>query len=229
MVRYLFGLFVFGSLSAQSLATCLDGVVLVHGNAGYPSHWNNTVQELKSRGYSDAQLVRPNWGSKTCAACNDHGSSNLTPVKNAINQALNQSCSGKVSVLGHSMGVTLAMKAIKDLNVRSKVRRFVGIAGAQRGLNSCGVYPFNVATSTCGANGLSIASPLINSLRNTRYGDKVYSIKSYADEIVCFGSCYVYGTHTSMLDVQDQSYTYNGYGHFGLLTYTASLQADLLQ
>ena len=216
-------------VSGTLYAACVDNVVMIHGNAGYPSHWDNTVSEFKSRGYQSSQIFRPNWGSKTCPACNDHGSNNLNPVKTAISQALASSCTGKIAVMGHSMGVTLAMKAINSLNIAANVRRFVGIAGAQRGLNSCGVYPYNVWTSTCGSQGLSINSPLIQSVRGKRYASKVYSIKSYADEIVCYGSCYVYGVHTSMIDVQDGSYTFNGYGHFGLLTYTAELQADLLR
>ena len=125
------------------------------------------------------------------------------------------------------MGVTLAMKAINELGYAGRVNTFVSIAGAQHGLNSCGVYPFNVFSATCGANGLSIDSPLIQSVRGKRYGAKMYSIKSWIDEIVCVGSCYVYGSHTSNVDGQNVTYDYS-LGHFGLLTYTTSRQADLL-
>lgn len=208
-------------------AACLDNVVLVHGNMAYPSSWNNTVSTLKSRGYVDSQLYRPSWGSKTCAACNDHNSTNTTVVKNALQSALAASCTGKIDVIGHSMGVTLAMKAINELGYAAKVNTFVGVAGAQHGLNSCGVYPYNVLSTTCGSNGLSINSPLIKSVRGKRYGAKMYSIKSWMDEVVCMGSCYVWGSHTSNIDMQNASYDY-ALGHFGLQTYTNSKQADLL-
>jgi triacylglycerol esterase/lipase EstA (alpha/beta hydrolase family) len=208
-------------------AACLDNVVLVHGNAGYPSHWNNTVSTLKSRGYTDAQLYRPNWGSKVCPACNDHNSSNTGVVKTALQQAKAASCTGKIDVIGHSMGVTLAMKAINELGYSGSVNTFVGVAGAQHGLNSCGVYPYNVWTSTCGSNGLSIDSPLIKSVKGKRYGAKMYSIKSWIDEIVCIGSCYVWGSHTSNVDLQNASYDF-ALGHFGLQSLTTSKQADLL-
>ncbi|MBS0307340.1 MAG: alpha/beta hydrolase, partial [Proteobacteria bacterium] len=135
-------------------AACLDNIVMVHGNMAYPSSWDNTVATLKSRGYTDSQLFRPSWGSKICAACNDHNSTNTTVVKNALKSALAASCTGKIDVIGHSMGVTLAMKAINELAYSSKVNTFVGVAGAQHGLNSCGWYPWNVWSSTCGANGL---------------------------------------------------------------------------
>jgi triacylglycerol lipase len=214
-----------GAFTAQ--AACLDNVVMVHGNTAYPSSWNNTVSTLKGRGYVDSQIYRPSWGSKTCAACNAHTSGNLTPVKSALQSARAASCTGKIDVIGHSMGVTLAMKAINDLGYSGYVNSFVSVAGAQHGLNSCGVYPFNVITSTCGSAGLSINSPLINSVRGKRYGAKMYSLKSWIDEIVCIGSCYVYGSHTSNVDMQNASYDF-ALGHFGLQTLTTSTQANLL-
>lgn len=216
-------------LCAGVNAACVDNVVLVHGNTGYPSDWNETVNELRFRGYADSQIYRPSWGSKSCAACNDHGSGNLSPVKTALQNAKAASCTGKIDVIGHSMGVTLAMKAINDLGYSGNINAFVGIAGAQHGLNSCGVYPYNVVSTTCGANGLSINSPLINSVRSKRYGSKMYSIKSFIDEIVCYGSCYVYGSHTSNIDLQNASYTFNTLGHFGLQRYTTATQADLIK
>ena len=208
-------------------AACLDNVVLVHGNTGAPADWNNTVAELKYRGYLTSQLYLPNWGSKTSAASNDHGATNTTVVKNSMTAAFASSCTGKIDVIGHSMGVTLAMKAINELAYAGRVNSFVGVAGAQWGLNSCGVYPFNVANATCGANGLSIDSPLTKSVRGKRYATKMYSIKSWIDEIVCIGSCYVYGAHTSNVDMQNATYDYS-LGHFGLQKLTTIRQADLL-
>ena len=218
------------ALAVTAIATqaaCLDNVVMVHGNTAYPSSWDGTVATLKSRGYADAQIFRPSWGSKTCAACNDHNSTNTNVVKSAMQSAVASSCTGKIDVIGHSMGVTLAMKAINELGYASKVNTFIGVAGAQHGLNVCGVYPWNVWSTTCGYNGLSIDSPLIQSVKNKRYGAKMYSIKSWIDEVVCSGSCYVYGSHTSNIDGQNATYDY-ALGHFGLQSSTTSKQADLL-
>lgn len=213
--------------AAGAQAACLDNVVMVHGNTASPSAWNNTVSTLKSRGYLDSQIYRPNWGSKTNAGSNDHGATNTNVVKSSMTSAYASSCTGKIDVIGHSMGVTLAMKAINELGYSGSVNSFISVAGAQHGMNSCGVYPFNVANATCGANGLSIGSPLINSVRSKRYGTKMYSIKSWIDEIICFGSCYVYGFHTSNVDSQDATYDY-ALGHFGLQSSTTSKQADLI-
>ncbi|MBI1891812.1 MAG: alpha/beta hydrolase [Burkholderiales bacterium] len=196
----------FSVAAITSQAACLDNVVMVHGNTAYPSSWNSTVSTLKSRGYIDSQIYRPSWGSKTCAACNSHDSTNTNVVKTALQQAKAASCTGKIDVIGHSMGVTLAMKAINELGYAGYVNSFVGVAGAQHGLNSCG---------------------LIQSVKNKRYGAKMYSIKSWIDEIVCSGSCYVWGSHTSNVDMQNATYDF-ALGHFGLQSYTTSTQATLL-
>ncbi|HRE18949.1 MAG TPA: alpha/beta fold hydrolase [Rhodocyclaceae bacterium] len=212
-------------------AACVDNVVMVHGNTGTPSQWDNTVSLLISKGWTSSQIYRPDWGYKSAlqASLNSHDSTNTGKVKTAITNALNSSCTGKIDVLGHSMGVTLAMKAINELGVSGRVDSFVGIAGAQHGLLSCGVYPFNVMTPTCGSQGLSVGSPLINSVRSKRYGARMYSIKSWMDEIVCgAGSCLIYGSHTSNIDYQNASYDY-ALGHFGLLFYTSTKQWELIK
>ena len=210
-------------------AACKDNVVLVHGNTASPSSWENTLNELYSRGYSANQIFNPSWGSKYCPTCNNHSGSEETPVRNAIVNAINSSCTGKIDIIGHSMGVTLAAQQIDKLAAASYVDTFVGVAGAMLGLRSCGVYPYNVWNSTCGSAGLSISSPFLDGIYGVPLGDKVYSIKSFIDQIVCStGSCYVYGTHSSRIWNEDATYTYS-LGHFGLQTDTAIQQVNLIQ
>jgi len=210
-------------------AVCRDNVVLVHGNAGYPSHFNNTYNELLSRGYSSSEIYRPSWGSKSCPACNDHNGSEETPVRNAINSAIAASCTGKIDIIGHSMGVTLAAKQIIDLNLSSKVQTFVGVAAAYRGLWSCGAYPYNYATTTCGYWGLSVGSPFLNSIYGDPLAQKVYSIYSYQDEVVCAtGVCTVGGVHSSRIAGATADYLFS-LGHFNLLYYTDDTQVNLIQ
>lgn len=217
------------ALAGRAHAICVDNVVLVHGNAGYPSDFDNTYAELKSRGYADAQIFRPSWGSKICPACNDHNGSEEGPVEDALIDAVAASCTSKIDVIGHSMGVTLLAREITRLGLSGYVDSFVGIAGAYRGLWSCGAYPFNVATSTCAYWGLSVGSPFLSGIYGDRLGAREYSIKSWADEIVCSaGVCTVGGVHSSSIAGENASYTY-AYGHYGLLWYTAVKQADLIQ
>ena len=96
-------------------AVCHDTVVMVHGNTGSPSDFVNTYNLLRQNGWSDAQIVRPSWGNPYCAACNDHNGTEETPVRNAISSAIAGSCSGRIDVIAHSMGVTLAMREIDKL------------------------------------------------------------------------------------------------------------------
>ena len=208
-------------------AACRDAVVLVHGNGGSSSDWNNTYNELINRGYNNSDLYRPNWGS-ACVACNNHSGSEEVPVANALLDAADSSCTGKVDVIGHSMGVTLAIKEIIDLGLENDVDDFVGIAGAVRGLKSCGYYPYNVWSTTCGYWGLSIGSPFLNSIYNDSFAGQVYSIKSWSDQIVCYGGCTVGGVHSSSIWGENASYTYL-LGHFGLQSDTYVKQVDLIQ
>lgn len=223
-------LVLLGSLLSLSVqASCRDAVVLVHGNTASPDSWDNTYNKLLSEGYSSSEIYRPNWGSKSCAGCNNHSGSEETPVRQAIISAIANSCTGKIDVIGHSMGATLAAQQISKLTAASFVDTFVGIAGAFRGLYSCGIYPYNVWSSTCGYYGLSIQSPFLDGLYGDPLGDKVYSIKSNIDQIVCStGTCLVYGVHSSRIWYEDASYTYY-LGHFGLQTDTAQKQFDLIQ
>lgn len=226
LITMLTVLWLFGA-SAQ--AACLDNVVLVHGNAGSPADFDNTYNELRARGYAISQIFRPSWGNPYCPSCNDHRGSEETPVENALIDAIASSCTGKIDVIGHSMGVTLAAREIDKFGLKPFVDSFVGIAGAYRGLRSCGVYPWNVWTTTCGSQGLSIGSPLLNSLAGKKPGARAYSIKSNIDQIVCStGVCTVGGIHSSTIPGENASYTF-ATGHFGLLTNTAATQANLIQ
>ncbi len=216
-------------LSQQAYSACVDNVVLVHGNGGNPGHWDNTYNKLKSKGYSNSQIFRPQWGSRWCPTCNNHSGSEETPVRNAINNAISSSCTGKIDVIGHSMGVTLAAQQIIKAGKVSKVDSFVGIAGAYRGLLTCGIYPAIVPNPSCGRDGLSISSPFLDWLYGKKIANRVYSIKSWVDQIVCAtGSCLVYGKHSSQIKGERASYTY-GYGHLGLQKYTSSKQYDLIK
>lgn len=211
-----------------ALAACRDTAVLVHGNTASPSSWDRTYNKLRNNGWSSYHIIRPNWGSKTCAACNNHSGAELDTVKSAIRKALNRTCTGRIAVIGHSMGVTLAALAIKQMGVHRRVNNFVGIAGAMRGLNSCGTYPYHVRSSTCGKWGLSKNSYTMRAIKGHRFGRRMYSIKSYYDQIVCMGGCFVSGTHTSNIWNQNRTYTYNNLGHFGLQKYTTWRQESLI-
>lgn len=220
--------FSFGLFAPASFSACVDNVVLVHGNTGSPADWAATVDGLKIQGYTNSQIFTPTWGSSTCAACNNHSGAEETPVRNAIDAAISGSCTGKIDVIGHSMGVTLAAQQIIKAGQVDKVDAFIGIAGAYRGLMSCGIWPAAVVTSTCGRDGLSVSSPFLDWLYGKQIANRVYSIKSWVDQVVCAtGSCLIYGVHSSQIAGERGTFSYS-YGHFGLQQYTVSRQLNLL-
>jgi len=209
-------------------AACVDSVVLVHGNTGTPSDWANTYDILIANNYQVSEIFRPAWGGSS-ASNNNHSGSEETPVKNAISDALASSCTGKIDIIAHSMGVTLAAQQVIKLGESNNVDAFVGIAGAYRGLWTCGVYPWNFYTPTCGVNGLSVSSPFLDWLYGKNIANRVYSIKSWSDQIVCgSGTCTVGGVHSSQIVNENASYSYT-LVHFGLQTYTASKQYSLIK
>ena len=221
-------LFCFALLFSGQVFACKDSVVLVHGNTAEIYSWDNTYHLLLENGYSSEEIYRPDWGLKGCAACNDHSGSEEVPVKEALITAIANSCTGKIDVISHSMGATLAAQQIIKLDAAASVDTFVGIAGAFRGLWTCGVYPFHVWSATCGASGLSVQSPLLSGLYGQVLADKVYSIKSHIDQVVCAtGVCTVEGLHSSSVWFEDNSFTFV-LGHFGLQTETAGLQLSLI-
>ena len=206
-----------------------EAVLLVHGNTGSPSDWNRTINYLKSHGWPSSKIVTVSWGGSN-PAYNDYCGSELTAVKNALDLAMSKSSTGKIDVMGHSMGATLAAKAIIDKGWgKNQIRTFVGIAGAFRGLNSC---TYSSYLPTCSTScGLHYRSSVLSTIRNKgRFAQKQYAIFSYADEVTCVGSCYIWGVHTSKPYTYD-SYYYKSsypYGHWGIMKYTTSKQADYL-
>lgn len=222
----LFGI-LFAGFAATSTLACVDSVVLVHGNTSSPDSWDNTYVELRARGVPAGQIFRPAWGT-SCAACNNHDGSEEVPVINAIVDALATSCTGKIDVVGHSMGVTLAARQIAENGLAGQVDTFVGVAGAWRGLWTCGVYPWNVWNSTCGRWGLSISNPFLEWLDGHALGARVYSIKSWIDQVVCAtGTCTVGGVHSSRITGETGTLSF-ALGHFGLQSDTAVTQVNLV-
>ncbi|SEL72828.1 Lipase (class 2) [Colwellia chukchiensis] len=212
----------------QVKAACVDSVVLVHGNTGTPEDWANTYDLLIANNYQTSQIFMPQWGGSS-ASYNNHSGAEETPVRNAINDAIASSCTGKIDIIGHSMGVTLAAQQVIKLDKASHLDAFVGIAGAYRGLWTCGAYPWHVYTPTCGVYGLSVSSPFLDWLYGKKIAARVYSIKSWSDQIVCgSGTCRVGGIHASQIANENASYSF-ALGHFGLQTYTASKQLDLIK
>ena len=207
---------------------CRQNVVMIHGNGGSLADFDNTYQTFRDAGYTRGELLRVDWGRTDCPLCNDHTGSEEQPVHDALAEAAATSCGGTIDVIAHGMGVTLAAKEIVALGLADRIDAFVAIGGAARGLNSCGHYPYAMPYPFCGANGLSVGSPLLQGVTGRAIARRVYSLKSDYDAVVCAAGCDVDGVHTSHMWGEAGSYTFNGLSHRQLLTRTADLQLQLM-
>ncbi len=153
-------------------------VVLVHGNGDSAIGWDSPAparagkpqrpsvfEELKARGYNDCEVFGVTYLDPaqqeqefSHTASNFHQPRKYAVIWQFIQAVKAYTGSPKVDIVGHSLGVSMSLAALdyysdakygQDDSAWASVRRFVNIAGAIHGLNSCvwGIY----AASTCQA------------------------------------------------------------------------------
>ncbi|RMH69234.1 MAG: lipase [Gemmatimonadetes bacterium] len=248
-----------GKLTASDPVTN-QPVIFIHGNSDKAlgdvfgqTGWTESVDYFQSQGYTSAELYGTTWGPANAAlsAYQYHSREYLTFVRAFILAVKEYTGADHVDVITHSMGVTLARKAIKggsgyDLldggyyNLGSPltfVDTFVGIAGANLGLVSC--YLSGGSTPTCAnTNGLYPGylwwgmgpygvSDILEDINATSgyEGDYVYTIWSTVDEVIGYGGV-VYGDYTSQIPGQDGEKVFYSapYGHFNVKDLTGYYQ-----
>jgi triacylglycerol lipase len=236
----------FGGKSSPGEQLTREPVVLIHGNADTAKGWNDVVAGYKRAGYQDSEIYVMSWGDgKVSSAGNNYHSEHyLREVRGFIQAVKEYTGSEKVDVLGHSMGVTLARKAIKggtgvdqastggqyDLGkpISDSVDTFVGIAGGNRGLLSCDLLGNPNPTSST-VNGFSTRSRFLEELNAdpTREGDHVYSIYSLADPILGYGP--FGGVRTGPIPGEDGEEILYTLGHFQSRDQTVGAQLQMIQ
>mmetsp|Transcript_34140 Transcript_34140/g.30898 ORF Transcript_34140/g.30898 Transcript_34140/m.30898 type:complete len:151 (-) Transcript_34140:53-505(-) len=145
------------------------------------------------------------------------------------------------------MGVTLGRKVIKGGtgndggsynlgdSLADKVDTFIGISGGNLGLTACFSTP---TLPTCGlqngfypgyAPGPLGLSTYLHDLNKDggKEADHVYTIFSYADEIICCGDL-VYGRLTTEIPNEDGKRAYTDLDHFGTKDYTTGEQYQMI-
>lgn len=224
-------------------------VIFIHGNSdsalgqnSLSTGWNASINYFISQGYKKSELYATTWGDANVLLSGNqyHSKPNLQKIRAFIQAVKAYTGATKVDIVTHSMGVTLARKAIlggaaNDLAnggnynlgtpLTSSVDTFVGIAGANRGLVSC--YQTGGTTPTCAnTNGLypgylyfgfvvGVSNILTNMNASSNYeGAFRYSIWSTADEVIGYGNL-VYGQYTSRIPGQTGEVTFGAYpyGH----------------
>jgi len=234
-------------------------VVFVHGNsdraAGHdedgPSGWTTVIRRFLATGYSPAELYATTWGpaDPALAVEQTHSVDNVRRVRNFMEAVLGYTGAARIDVITHSMGVTLARRAILGGDMEgyalgepltNRIDAFVGIAGANQGLTACflaeseptcsnedGFFPGY--PSFKGTAGESDILAQLNA-RTGYEGARVYSIWSRADQLIGFGGL-VYGKYTSRIPGQDGEQVYSGqpYGHFCVRDLSADVQLDMIR
>ncbi|MBI5442223.1 MAG: lipase [Deltaproteobacteria bacterium] len=237
-------------------------VIFIHGNGDSAlgtgtvgmTGWSASLAYFQSKGYKSSELYATTWGPADTlqTALQYHSRSHLERLRAFIQAVKAYTGAAKVDIVAHSMGVTLARKAIKggaaydslgggayDLgaSLTSSVDSFVGIAGGNRGLVAC--YLTGPTTPTCGnTNGLypgylvgfygpfGVSEFLVALNSTSRFeGSYRFSIWSTVDEVIGYGDL-VYGRYTSQIPGQtgEKRYGTVPYGHFGCKDQTGAVQ-----
>lgn len=251
----------YGGRTSVGQAVVNQPVIFIHGNSdsalghGSPyTGWYDSIAYFKSQGYTSAELYATTWGPANALLASNqyHSKANLTRLRAFIQAVKAYTGATKVDIIGHSMGVTLARKAVKDgsgndsadggaynlgASLTTSVDAFVGIAGANRGLTTC--YMSGPTTPTCGStNGFypgylvggfgpyGVSSFLVDLAATSHYeGSYVYSIWSSVDEVIGYGTI-VYGASTCRIPAQNGEVVFSSapYGHFGVKNLTGYYQ-----
>ncbi len=152
-----------GGFGGGSCTASKTPVIFFHGNGDeaknydYPSATGvpSAYEALGNAGYNDCEIFGLNWLSSSERALpqyNYHKPSKADMLADFIWDVKAYTGESQVDVIGHSLGVTMALYAIDDNNLWSSVRRFIGISGGMRGLAICTwVGNANPYYPTCGS------------------------------------------------------------------------------
>jgi triacylglycerol lipase len=242
----------YGGRVTPGQAVVNQPVIFIHGNSDSAlgtvspyTGWTSSIQYFKSQGYTAAELYATTWGPASTAQASSqyHSKATMLRIRAFVAAVKAYTGASKVDIVGHSMGVTLARKAIEGgtaydsaaggtynlgASMTSSVDTFVGISGANRGLTSC--YYSGTLIPTCsdvngfypgyliGAFGPYDVSQILVNMNATSHdeGSFVYTIWSSVDEVIGYGTI-VYGVSTCRIPGQNGEATFSTvpYGHFG--------------
>jgi len=242
-------------------------VIFIHGNSdmavGDPASstqtgWTASLNYFLAHGYKTSELYATTWGPADSLQASQqyHSKANVMKVRKFIEAVKAYTGAAKVDIIAHSMGVTLARKAVLGgyatdslaggqyyvgAPLTSSVDTFVGIAGANLGLASC--YSTGPTTPTCGStngfypgywNGFGVSGRsayLDDLLASSGYeGGFRYALFSTVDEVIGGGDL-VYGSYTSRIPGETGEVVFSSapYGHFGCKDQTGYYQVQMVK
>lgn len=155
----------YGGFGGGSCVATHTPVIFVHGNgvnAGYfakptASGAPTVYATLKAAGYNDCELFGVTWlaSSEQGASVlqyNYHTGTKAARIRDFINDVKAYTGKSKVTIIAHSMGVTVSLHGITYGNLWSSIDSFINVAGGLRGLSSCIAIGYaNPAAPTCGS------------------------------------------------------------------------------
>ena len=236
----------FGGRSQPGEKLTQQPVIFIHGNSDSAAGWKKSIEGFADQGYKPSEMYAMTWGDQSplLASQQHHSRKNEEEVRAFIQAVKEYTGAEKVDVIGHSMGVTLARKAIQggdgfdpypgggkyDLGapLTQSVDAFVGIAGANHGLASA-AFTGNLVPTTNRETGLHPFSNILRDINATPHdeGSHVYSIWSHVDEILGVG---IAGT-TGPIPGQDGQKVYSTFpfGHMGSRDLSVDTQVSMVR
>ncbi|KAK0419021.1 hypothetical protein QR680_013909 [Steinernema hermaphroditum] len=150
----------FGGFDGSVQKAIKAPVIFVHGNSDGAldngqldqTGWSASIQYFISRGYTSGELYATTWGDRNPlnAASRTHNCETVQHVRRFIDAVISYTKAEKVNIISHSMGVTLARKAVKGGKIHAadgvcnlgapltkSIEVFVGLAGANYGMCNC--------------------------------------------------------------------------------------------
>ena len=235
----------FGGKASAGEKVTKEPVIFIHGNSDSAAGWKNSIEHFGKEGYKPSEMYAMSWGPANPLKAGEqhHSAKYLGEVRAFIEAVKKYTGAEKVDVIGHSMGVTLARKAIqggdgfdpyerKNYNLgeamTGSVDTFVGIAGANHGL-AAAMWTGDMVPTTNKTSGLHPQSELLKDLNKVDHdeGSHVYSIWSHVDEVVGVGLA----GFTSPIEGQDGQKVYGTFpfGHMGVKNHTAATQLAMIR
>jgi hypothetical protein len=235
----------FGGKTAAGEKVTKEPVIFIHGNSDSAAGWKNSIEHFGKEGYKPSEMYAMSWGPANPLKASEqhHSAKYLGEVRAFIEAVKKYTGAEKVDVIGHSMGVTLARKAIqggdgfdpyarKNYNLgeamTGSVDTFVGIAGANHGL-AAAMMTGDLVPTTNKTSGLHPQSEILKDLNKVDHdeGSHVFSIWSHADEVVGVGLA----GFTSPIEGQDGQKVYGTFpfGHMGVKNLTAETQLAMIR
>ncbi|KAK0401244.1 hypothetical protein QR680_015665 [Steinernema hermaphroditum] len=250
-------------------------VVFIHGNADgalsngtrYGTGWTNSIKAFLENGYSPTELYATTWGNRR--AIDAYGNSNtcatLLYLRKFLKAVLKYTEAAKVNIIAHSMGVTLARRIIRGgilnatdgfcnlgMPLNDRINTFIGIAGANYGLCTCGglapqrapfcnkmdgFWPgdycglqFSCVTKheSCAPNQMSYSNVLSRMNEDGfKEADNVFALWTLNDEMLGEGNL-VFGRPTSHIPSADGEKIYENLAHMEVKDDTADEQVLLV-